>query len=213
MFKRISVLLACSAIGFVSSASATVQVRPVAATASSTFASAYDARFAIDAGVGSAFSEWVSNNEGAGSYLNLDLGAFYNLQTALLVDRVTSGSGLNTPGGGTGDFTSRFSLSFYANSLFTGAPTTFVFNHVAPADTTAPGAFAYAASLAGSPAVRYVRYTVLANQGLRPGLSDISFVADAVPESASWAMMIVGFGVVGAAARRRPKLVRVTHQA
>jgi hypothetical protein len=43
------------------------------------------------------------------------------------------------------------------------------------------------------------------------GISDVSLTADvaAVPEPASWALMLAGFGIVGAAARRRSN-VRVS---
>ena len=41
------------------------------------------------------------------------------------------------------------------------------------------------------------------NQGLVTGFNDVA----AVPEPATWAMMIVGFGLVGAAMRRKPQAV------
>lgn|GEM_PF-2343678 len=39
------------------------------------------------------------------------------------------------------------------------------------------------------------------------GLSEVSFVAAPVPEPATWAMMIAGFGIIGAAMRRRAAAV------
>lgn len=64
-------------------------------------------------------------------------------------------------------------------------------------------------------AARYVKFDILSNQdaGLptneaQPwtGLSEVRF-AGAVPEAATWAMMIAGFGMVGSAMRRRRALV------
>jgi hypothetical protein len=49
----------------------------------------------------------------------------------------------------------------------------------------------------------------LADARTRPTHVAISFIGDinAVPEPASWALMILGFGVIGAAMRRRPPLM------
>lgn len=49
------------------------------------------------------------------------------------------------------------------------------------------------------------------NRGIRRQLSHLTFFgAQAVPEPASWAMMLGGFGLLGAATRRRSR-VQVTH--
>ena len=51
-----------------------------------------------------------------------------------------------------------------------------------------------------------LRFAQVDNQGFfNQGVDNVSIeaVAGAVPEPASWAMMIVGFGIVGALARRR----------
>jgi hypothetical protein len=40
------------------------------------------------------------------------------------------------------------------------------------------------------------------------GLSEVQFTGNAVPEPASWALMIGGFGLAGAALRRRGTQVR-----
>lgn len=58
---------------------------------------------------------------------------------------------------------------------------------------------------------RFVRLTLDKNQELPPytygqapiGLSEVRFEGSAVPEPATWAMMISGFGLAGAALRRR----------
>ena len=52
-----------------------------------------------------------------------------------------------------------------------------------------------------------------ANSGVGLGTydgGDLGFGADAVPEPGTWAMMILGFGLVGAAMRRRERIVRTT---
>jgi hypothetical protein len=56
---------------------------------------------------------------------------------------------------------------------------------------------------------RYVRFGLLGNFGGRyTGLAEVQFngtISDAIPEPATWAMMIGGFGLVGAASRRRTR--------
>lgn len=53
---------------------------------------------------------------------------------------------------------------------------------------------------------RYVRFDLNSNYGSAwTGLSEVRF-SGAVPEAATWAMMIAGFGLVGAAMRRRRML-------
>ena len=50
---------------------------------------------------------------------------------------------------------------------------------------------------------RYVRFDLNSNYGSAwTGLSEVRF-SGAVPEAATWAMMIMGFGLVGGAMRRR----------
>ena len=59
---------------------------------------------------------------------------------------------------------------------------------------------------------RFVRLEILNNYGQgtyaerdwNSGLSEVQFSGAAVPEPASWALMIAGFGLAGAALRRRP---------
>lgn len=50
---------------------------------------------------------------------------------------------------------------------------------------------------------------ILNNGGQQPGVSHLSFwqsdVAAAVPEPSTWAMMLLGFGLIGGAMRARPK--------
>ena len=70
---------------------------------------------------------------------------------------------------------------------------------------TSAADFTFTTSLAGLTG-QYYLYSVTAANGVNPGLSELSFEGDlvaAVPEPATWALMILGFGIVGSALRRR----------
>jgi hypothetical protein len=64
-----------------------------------------------------------------------------------------------------------------------------------------PGLFTLSAS-----GIKSVRFSTT----FQYGVDNFSYTLNGVPEPASWALMIFGFGAVGAAARRRAK-VRVTY--
>jgi hypothetical protein len=197
-----------SMMGAVPAMAATVI--PVSATASSSYPT-YGAGSAIDQGAGSATTDWAAGSTGNGSYLNLDLGAQYFLTSAIVTDRVTSGGANGGFVGGLFDYTTSFSLSYYADSSFSGAAlATYNFSKYFPPSTSSPNDFAYTAAL-GGPKVQFVRYTVLTATGVNPGLSNISF-AGSVPEVSTWAMMLVGLGLVGGGLRyRQRKTATVTY--
>lgn len=182
-------------------------IAPASVVGSSSFPGYTDSN-AIDAGAGAATSDWASLSEGNASTLRLDLGAIYTLSTASVTDRVTSGGGNNGFVGGLFDFTTQYSLAGYTDGTFTtltGAP--IVVNVALPgANPGSPAGFLSTANLGGL-TTRYVLYSVLATQGDNPGLSNISFegqlASGVVPEPASWALLLAGFGMVGFAARRR----------
>jgi len=182
---------------------------PVTATGSSSYPG-YGDNFAIDQGPGAATSDWASGSQGAASYLNLDLGAKYFLSGFSLVDRVTSGGANGSFFGGTTDFTTSFSLTYFADNSFTGPGfATYSFSKGTPVSPTSPVDFAYSDALGGGK-VQFVRYQVLTTNGVNPGLSDISF-AGSVPEASTWAMMLVGFGLMGVGLRYRRKGTTVTY--
>jgi hypothetical protein len=114
-----------------------------------------------------------------------------------VTDRVTSGGPNNVYFGGLFDFTTKFQLQAFTDATFTtllGAP-------VIVTKSTIDG-FSSVVSLGGLTA-EFLQYKVLATDGVNPGLSDIHFVTTAVPESSTWAMLILGFAGVGFMAYRR----------
>jgi PEP-CTERM motif len=52
--------------------------------------------------------------------------------------------------------------------------------------------------------------SLVLNSGVGSAEGDLTFTAVAVPEPASWALMLAGFGLAGAALRRRPS-VKITY--
>lgn len=183
-----------------------VTIVPVAVAGSSSYPGFADFN-AIDS---NANTDWASFSEGIGTTLRIDLGGFYNLSSGLFTDRVTSGAGNGSFQGGLLDFTTAFSLqgctSFACDTLIGSALT---FNKDLPISPDQPSDFAFTADLTGLSG-QFFRYMVTGtnnSRGENPGLSDLSFsgTAPAVPEPATWAMMLVGFGVIGVAMRRKPR--------
>ena len=188
-------VLALVFTGYANSADAAI-VYPFSAVSSSSY-SGYEAQYAIDQGGNSANTDWASNSQGAGSYINFDLGSIYSLAQAFVTDRVTSGGGNGAYVGGLYDFTTQFQLQAFTDSTFT----TLLGGPVIVNKTTIDG-FSSIVSLGGLTA-EFLQYKVLATDGVNPGLSDIHFVTTAVPEASTWAMLILGFAGVGFMAYRR----------
>jgi hypothetical protein len=203
------------AVGFIAAAGIAVSAQavtivPVSATASTNFTN-YEANFAIDSGPNSALTDWASRSQGANAYINLDLGAVYSLATSFVTDRVTSGGPNGAFFGGTTDFTTQYSLTVYTDASFnTIIGSALVFSKATPGGPSSPVDFLDVRSLGGLTA-QYVRYSVLASNGLNSGLADIRFdgtlATTAVPEPAVWGLMVIGFGMVGVTTRRRAKAV------
>ena len=194
------------AIGFAAAASA-VTIQPISAVGSSSFGGYADSN-AVD---NNPLSDWASLGQGNSSALSLDLGGVYTLTSAAVTDRVTSGGGNNAFFGGLVDFTTSFKLSFFTDAAFTNEiGSVSLSGLVGPSGATLPSQFLTNVSLPSFNA-RYVRYSVLATNGDNPGLSDIRFegtpVTNAIPEPGTWALLIVGFGMVGVTARRRKAAV------
>jgi len=209
-----SLALAGAAAG---TADAGVIVSPTAISASSTFPG-YDAgdlinQSGLTAGFVSGVTDfdayiagapghsWLLENEWftpfgeTGAVLEMDLGAVFTLQTLALWTDEFWGAGAVTIA------TSLDGGSF--TDVGSGAPTDWP---TGPQNYTAD-LFGLAPSQA-----RYVRLTLsgcpqpLSAPDGGCGLGEIAFEAAAVPEPATWAMLILGFGAMGLVARRRRAL-------
>jgi hypothetical protein len=146
---------------------------------------------------------WMTNLGVNQASLTFDLGALYNLDGARI---------WNYNFGNPAEFQSTilrgvkdFRLSGSAN----GTTFTELLSGRLLAGTGQPLA-AQSFALAGT--ARFVRLDVLNNYGegtyaerdWSSGLSEVRFTGAAVPEPASWALMLGGFGLLGTALRRRP---------
>lgn len=179
-------------------------VVPVSAVASSQYPT-YEAPFSID---GSKTTDWASLSQGVGSSILLNLGGLYDLKSVNLFDRTTSGGDNGSFVGGVGDFTTAFTLTYYnaANAVIG----TQSFTKATPTAPTSLADFAFTGSVNTGPIkVGSVLYTVTAANGSNPGLADISFTGS-VPEPATWALMILGFGAIGGSMRYRRKSTAVS---
>lgn len=203
-----TIAAASLAVGLAVAANAATII-PVSAVASSSFPT-YESSNAID---NNPLSDWATLSQGtnAGGNILLDLGGHYNVTGASISDRVTSGGGNNGFVGGTTDFTTSYQLTFYSDA----AGTISIGSYLSPT-LAIPGAPTGLGSFLTSPtfssiAARSVRYTILTTAGGETGdnagLSNISFEGARVPEPATWGLLIVGFGMIGVAARRRKAAV------
>ncbi len=189
-----------SALALFAVAAQAATIFPTSATGSSSYPG-YNDFYAIDQGAGSTTTDWASFGQGNASKLNLDLGAVHGLATVSVTDRVTSGGGNGGYVGGTTDFTTSYSLQAFTDATFTTAiGTALVFTKSTPVGPTGIASFLDIENVSGLTG-RYIQYSVIAANGPNPGLSNIAF--GAVPEPATWGMMVVGFGMIGYATRRR----------
>ncbi|MDB5582901.1 MAG: hypothetical protein JWR80_8077 [Bradyrhizobium sp.] len=205
----VGLVIASAALGLVAASSATAAplIVPVTTLGSSSYPG-YDASNAVDQGAGSDVSDWASFGDGVNSYLRLDLGATYSLANVLATDRVTSGGGNNGYHGGLSDFTTSFTLQAFSDATFGSASSAlYTFNKTAPIGATTASNFAFVGSTPGLTG-RYILYSVTGTGGSNPGLSNIAF--GAVPEPATWGMMLFGFAAMGGAMRYRRRDLKVS---
>ncbi|WP_380873880.1 hypothetical protein ACFB49_44390 [Sphingomonas sp. DBB INV C78] len=195
---RAFLLAAAASVAAVAPASAAT-IAPIGVTASSTLWT-YDVQNLINgSGLSGGLHDgdynhaWITDTTGVPSWLVFDLGASYDLSAASIW-QYNVDFGLDR---GAKDIT--VSLSSDGVNWAQVAASTL-------ARATGQPAAAQSVSLDG--AARYVRLDLLNNYGDQwtwTGLSEVRFdgTAAPVPEPATWAMMIGGFGLVGGAMRRQ----------
>lgn len=176
-------------------------IQPVSVSASSTFWTYDLANLVNGSGLTGGLHDgdynhaWMTDTTGEPAWLVFDLGAAYDL-TAALVWQYNVDFGLDR---GVRDIA--VSLSSDGIDFAQVLEGT-----LAKAD----GQPAAAQELRFDGAARYVRFDLRNNYGDQytwTGLSEVRFDGAAVPEPATWAMMIGGFGMIGATMRRRHRSV------
>lgn len=209
------ILLAAALLAVPASVSAAqITLTPASVVASSGFYPGYDF------GPGEIFDQqtgpvtevfltgyWLNPDNGpAAPFITIDLGAQFMLSSVTLYNTANAFNGDR----GTGNFS-----IFGSNSVSLGqlvAPTLVASGTLT---TGVPSAAPLAESFAASGSFRYVSFNPTSVASAVPivlgiqnnyGLNELKLFGDAVPEPTSWAMMIIGFGVIGAAARRRRTL-------
>lgn len=189
---------AIAAATTVTAPAAAAIIQPVAVTASSTFWTYDLANLVNGSGLSDGLHDgdynhaWMTDTTGEPAWLVFDLGAAYDL-TAALVWQYNVDFGLDRGVRGIAVALSADGIGF--TQVLEGT--------LAKAD----GLPAAAQTLQLNGAARYVRFDLRNNYGDQytwTGLSEVRFDGAAVPEPGSWAMMIGGFGMIGAALRRRP---------
>lgn len=158
---------------------------------------------------------WLNGDNGpANAYITIDLGAAYALASVDL---------FNTSNGGAGDRgTGAFDLAASDSVVLDGANGFTLDGIVAVVASgtlaaEAPGSAREPQSFSASGTYRYLQFRPKSVASATPiccgivnnyGLNELRMfgdVANAVPEPGTWAMMIAGFGLVGAASRRRAR--------
>lgn len=150
---------------------------------------------------GTFTNKWMSNRDEVLPTLTFDLGSVFTLSNTVIWNY------------GGGCCSSTRNVDSFTISLSTNGSTYTPFGTFALTNSTTDPFGADTISLSGS--ARYVRFNVLSNQGDIDftGLSEVQFnglTAGAVPEPATWLMMLAGFGLIGAGLRRRQHPVSVS---
>lgn len=196
--KRIALALLFGSSAFLSPAHA--QIAVVDMNASST-ASAYDVNDLINGSglFGSLHSgnfpdKWISAAGDVTPTLTFDLGAEYNITNALIWNYGGGCCGYERSVQGFDYFHSLDGIAYNFGGSFS-----LLYSNSTPIHSQNVG-------LSGTG--RYLRFEVTSNYGssITSGLSEVQFFGNAVtgvPEPSTWAMMLIGFGAVGASTRRR----------
>lgn len=195
-------LLAVAAVGagalFAGAAQAAVLYHPTVVSASSSYPG-YGASDAVDS---DPTTDWASNGDGDSAYIIFDLGSDYSLGTAVITDRVTSGSSNGSAVYGNYDYTTGFSLTACADAACT---TGTLINTTTKPLPSSPADFTSTVDLTGI-TTEFLKYSVTSHNAPlgtnNTGLSEFAVTAS-TPEPASWLLMIAGLGVTGAMLRTR----------
>ena len=152
-------------------------------------------------------SYWLSPDNGpAVGFISIDLGAAYQMTSFDLFN--THNAFVNDRG------TGRFEIIGSSDAGF--ATSTLLVSGTLAAQSSANDPLdAQTFSVSGSGAYRYIQFRALGVASANPiccgiqnnyGLNELrAFGVAGVPEPATWGLMLGGFGVVGAAARRRTR--------
>jgi hypothetical protein len=173
---------------------------PISVAGSSSFPT-YPDSDAIDNGSNKFITDWASDSQGAGTFLDMTFATVEHFASVFLTDRTTSGGPNDAFFGGLFDYTTEFSIQAYTDATFsTPVGPDEIFSKADPSSTSSVSDFQVTESLSGLTG-QYLRYTVLASNGVNPGLADIEFAV--VPEPTSIALL--GLGLTGLMLRRRVK--------
>ncbi|MGL6042861.1 MAG: PEPxxWA-CTERM sorting domain-containing protein [Sandaracinobacteroides sp.] len=196
--NRSHIIAAALAAAFAVPASADV-LTPISVEASSTFIFNYQPEFLIDgSGLsgglhdGNFLNHWMSGTTGEKATLTFDLGDSFRLTDARIW-QYNVDFGLNRGARNVEIFVSRDGVEFVAGGS----------GVLEQADGISTAAQIIGIEGTG----RYVRLDLLDNYGDQftwTGLAEVR-IGGIIPEPATWAMLIAGFGIVGVAARRRRK--------
>ncbi|MCG2840817.1 PEPxxWA-CTERM sorting domain-containing protein [Sandaracinobacter sp. RS1-74] len=199
-------LILAAAAAFVATAPATAAViQPVAVTASDSFWT-YDVNNLIN---GSGLSGgkhdtnwnnmWQSTWDQVPHWLLFDLGQNVSLKSASIWQYAAD---FNYPWYETDRGVKDLGISISLDGVnFTSVADAVLERHILNADNRYESFAAQLVEFTGE--ARYVRFDLNSNYGsVWTGLSEVRFNGS-VPEAATWAMMIAGFGLVGGAMRRR----------
>jgi hypothetical protein len=108
--------------------------------------------------------------------------------------------------GGTQDFTTSFNLIFSSDSQFGNDDDITIGSGLIAVPSSPEGIDDFTTVIGtGGIVARYMRWDVTSATGANPGAYAFQFASSAVPEPASWAMLIAGFFTVGSQMRRRTR--------
>ena len=198
-------ILASALVLAVAAPAAAAAIQPVAVVASDSFWT-YDVNNLIN---GSGLSGgkhdtnwnnmWQSSWDDVPHWLVFDLGQTVSLKTANIWQYAAD---FSYPWYETDRGVKDLGISISMDGVnFTPVLDTVLERHILNAENRSEPFEAQIVALTGD--ARFVRFDLNSNYGSAwTGLSEVRF-SGAVPEAATWAMMIMGFGLVGSAMRRR----------